>query len=41
MGLQGLTYQIGDKNENILEHVNHVTQDEQTVLKMSDLHLPF
>lgn len=33
-----------DKNGNILEHVNHaihVTQDEQTVLKMSDLHSHF
>ncbi|MGB0856026.1 MAG: hypothetical protein ACPGQP_03290, partial [Nitrosopumilus sp.] len=30
-----------DKDGNILEHVNHsihVTQDDQTVLKMSDLH---
>ena len=30
-----------DKNGNLLEHVNHgihVTQDDQTILKMSDLH---
>ena len=36
-----ITETFHDKDGNILEHVNHgihVTQDDQTILKMSDLH---